>query len=260
VTTTDRFLPLSDEIPADDLRGRAALVIGASGGIGRAIAVRLSARGVRLCVVGRDRTRLNSTVRAVRSSSVGGEATVVEVAADLTDSDRVRGLAEEVDQKLGALDILVHAAGSYQRGTLETTTVEDLDDLYRANVRLPYEVTQATLASLARCRGDIVFINSTQGLLVGDGIGGYAATQHAMKAVAESLRSEANSWGVRVTTIHLGRTATGLQEGVFAAEGRTYTPELLIHPNDVADVVVSAVALPKRAQITSLTLLPTHKT
>jgi NADP-dependent 3-hydroxy acid dehydrogenase YdfG len=81
-----------------------------------------------------------------------------------------------------------------------------------------------------------------------------------MKAVGESLRAEVNSRGVRVTTIHLGRTATTRQEGIFAAEGRDYTPELLIQPDDVADVVVSIVALPKRAQVTSLTLLPTHKT
>jgi NADP-dependent 3-hydroxy acid dehydrogenase YdfG len=63
-----------------------------------------------------------------------------------------------------------------------------------------------------------------------------------------------------VATIHLGRTATTLQESIFIAEERAYTPEILIHPDDVADVVVNVVTLPKRAQITSLTLLPTHKT
>lgn len=249
-----------DEVAAGDLGGRAALVTGASGGIGRGVAVRLSARGARLFVVGRDRDRLDSTVNAVRRSSAGRDVTVVSMVADLTDPGRVQELADEVDRRLGALDILVHAAGIYQRGILEMASVKGLDELYQANVRVPYELTQATLALLACRRGDIVFINSTQGLSAGAGLGGFAATQHAMKAVGESLRAEVNSRGVRVTTIHLGRTATTRQEGIFAAEGRDYTPELLIQPDDVADVVVSIVALPKRAQVTSLTLLPTHKT
>jgi NADP-dependent 3-hydroxy acid dehydrogenase YdfG len=113
------------------------------------------------------------------------------------------------------------------------------------------------LDSLARSRGDIVFVNSTQGLSAGPEVGGYAATQQAAKAVSESLRAEVNAHGVRVITVHLGRTATPLQEAVFAAEGRVYTPELLIHPDDVADVVAGALALPKRAQLSSVTLLPT---
>lgn len=259
MTTVDRSSVEPDAISADVLADRRAVVTGASGGIGRAIATRLASRGVRLYLVGRERARLDSAVRAARGVSRGAEATVVGMAADLTDSYQVRELADEVERELGGLDVLVHAAGTYQRGELQTCSAQDLDGLYRANVRAPYEVTQATLGSLARCRGDIVFINSTQGLAAGKGTGGYAATQHAMKAVAESLRAEANNWGVRVTMIHLGRTATDLQESIFAAESRAYAPELLVQPGDVADVVVSVVSLPKNAQVTSLTLLPTHK-
>jgi NADP-dependent 3-hydroxy acid dehydrogenase YdfG len=247
-----------DEAPANELRGRTALVTGASGGIGGAITVRLAACGVRLCAVGRDRGRLDDTIRAVRGSAAGEDVPVVGVTADLTDPGRVRELADEVVRELGVLDILVHAAGSYERGALEMADVTALDELYWTNVRVPYELTQATLAALARRQGDIVFINSTQGLSATGGLGGYAATQHAMRAVSESLRAEVNSRGVRVGIIHLGRTATALQKGVFAAEERAYTPELLIQPEDVADAVVSAVSLPKRAQITSLTLLPTY--
>jgi NADP-dependent 3-hydroxy acid dehydrogenase YdfG len=241
-----------------DLQGRAALITGASGGIGRAIAVRLSACGMRLCVVGRDRVRVDETVRAVRRAAPIADTPTVGVTADLVEPGQIRKLAADVARDLGELDSLVHAAGVYRRGGLEETSLEVFDELYQTNVRVPYAVTQAVLASLARRTGDVVFINSTQGLSAAGGIGGYAATQHAMKAVSESLRAEVNRRGVRVTTIHLGRTATPLQEGVFAAEGRAYTPELLLQPDDVAEVVVSALRLPKRAQIASLTLLPTE--
>lgn len=247
-----------DEVRTDDLRGRTALVTGAGGGIGRAISVRLAAHGVRLYVAGLDRDRLDMTIGALRDVQNGDAALAGSMAADLTEPGMVRHLADAANAELGALDILVHAAGIYRRGLLEETSLSDVDELYRANVRVPYELTQATLAGLTHSHGDIVFVNSTQGLSATAKVSGFAATQQAMKALGESLRVEVNSRGVRVTTIHLGRTATTRQEGIFAAEGREYNPELLLQPEDVADVVVSAVSLPRRAQITSVTLLPTQ--
>jgi NADP-dependent 3-hydroxy acid dehydrogenase YdfG len=245
-------------ISPEEMRGRVALVTGASGEIGRAIAVGLAGRGVRLYLVGRDPYRLEDTVQAVRGLPVGRDATVVGAVADLAEPERARELAHDAVRRLGGLDILVHSAGRYQRGRLDVANLDDLDELYRTNVRGPYELTQAALRPLARSRGDIVFVNSTQGLSAAAEVGGYAATQHATKAVSESLRAEVNASGVRVTTIHLGRTATPMQEAVFAAERRVYTPELLIHPDDVADVVAGAVALPKRAQMSSVTIVPTE--
>lgn len=218
----------------------------------------LSVRGVRLFVVGRDRDRIARTVDAVHSLPGGANATVFSMVVDLTEAGRVRQLADEVHRRLGALDILVHAGGIYRRDLLETASLPGLDELYRTNVRVPYEITQAMLADLVRRRGIVVFVNSTQGLSAGAGLSGFAATQHAMKAMSDSLRAEVNSQGVRVTTIYLGRTATTRQEHIFAAEGRTYTPELLVQPNNVADVVVCAVALPEGTQMSSVTLLPTQ--
>ena len=72
--------------------------------------------------------------------------------------------------------------------------------------------------------------------------------------VADSLRAEVNRDGVRVLTLHVGRTATELQERIFARENRPYTPESLIQPEDVADIVVCAITLPRRAQVTTLTI------
>src|SRR6185437_6495109 len=115
------------------------------------------------------------------------------------------------------------------------------------NVRAPYELTQAMLPALIRRRGDVVFLNSTQGLTASGGIGQYAATHHAMRAVADSLRAEVNTAGVRITTLHIGRTASPLQERIHAVEGRAYDQQALIQPEDVADLVVAAVGLPKRA-------------
>ncbi|HET8643294.1 MAG TPA: SDR family NAD(P)-dependent oxidoreductase [Pseudonocardiaceae bacterium] len=236
------------------LDGRSAMVTGASGDIGRAIAVALAARGAQVCVAGRDERRLAETVSAVEAHG----RPAVALACDLTEPSRVEQLAELVATAHGGLEVLVHSAGSYQRGDLATSSVADLDAQYRVNVRLPYLLTQAVLPMLVRGRGDIVFVNSTQGLSASAGVGQYAATQHAKRAVADSLRAEANRAGVRVTTLHVGRTATTLQERIFASEDRPYPPDTLIQPEDLGELVVAAVTLPRRAQVTTLTVWPTQ--
>jgi NADP-dependent 3-hydroxy acid dehydrogenase YdfG len=236
------------------LDGRAAMVTGASGDIGRAIAVALAACGAAMCVVGRNERRLADTVSAVEAH----DRPTVALACDLTEAGRIEQLVELVETAHGGLDVLVHSAGTYLRGELGASSVDDLDAQYQANIRMPYRLTQAVLPMLVRGRGDVVFVNSTQGLSAGAGVGQFAATQHAMRAVADSLRAEVNQAGVRVTSLHVGRTATTRQERIFASEGRPYTPDALIQPEDLGELVVAAVTLPRRAQLTTLTVWPTR--
>ena len=237
------------------LAGRVALVTGASGDLGRAIAIALGVVGATVGVVGRDEARLTRTAAELRNRG----AEVLALVADLTDRARTADLAGRIEGELGGLDILVHCAGSYARGGLAESSVDSLDHQYRANVRAPYQLTKAVLPMLLARQGDVFFVNSTQGTAAAGGVGQFAATQHAMRAVADSLRAEVNPSGVRVTTLHLGRTATSRQQGIFAAEGRPYLPEGLIAPRDVADLVVAAVTLPSRTQLTTLTVWPTRK-
>lgn len=232
-----------------------AVVTGASGDIGGAVALALADLVEALCLSGRDEARLGKVVGAARDRG----ATVVPFRTDLTAEQGIRELATEIDRRFDGLDVLVHSAGIYSRGDLSATSLQTLDAQYRANIRAPYELTQALLPALTRRKGDIVFVNSTQGLSTSGGVGQFGATQHAMKAVADSLRAEVNAAGVRVTTLHLGRTASARQERIHAGEGRTYRPAELIQPEDVADLVVAAVSLPRRAQVTSMTVWPTHK-
>lgn len=234
--------------------GQAAIVTGASSGIGRAVGYALARVVEHLCLVGRDESRLaNAAEEAERHG-----ANVLPFQADLTCERRVHELAVQVDQRFGGLDILVHSAGIYARGELRSASAQELDDQYRTNVRAPYVLTQALLPALIRRRGHVVFLNSTQGLTASGGVGQYAATHHAMRAIADSLRAEVNTAGVRITTVHIGRTASPLQERIHAVEGRTYDQQALIQPEDVAALVVAAVGLPKRAQVITMTIWPTH--
>ncbi|HET9986329.1 MAG TPA: SDR family NAD(P)-dependent oxidoreductase [Longimicrobiales bacterium] len=237
------------------LDGLAALVTGASSGIGRALALALAAAGADTVLVGRDRARLHAV--AGEAERLG--ATAIVEALDLTDDAAVRALAAGIAAEPGGLDVLVHAAGVIALGPTDAASLEDLDRQYRTNLRAPYLLTKLLLRPLRARRGQVVFINSTVALGARPNLGAYAATKHGLRAVADSLRAEVNPDGVRVMTVYLGRTATPMQAAVHRYEARPYRPERLIQPEDVATAVVHLLALPRTVQVTDIRLLPERK-
>jgi NADP-dependent 3-hydroxy acid dehydrogenase YdfG len=179
--------------------------------------------------------------------------------ADLTVDDEVARLAGEIAARPGGLDVLVHSAGTIELASLETAAVDDLDRQYAANVRAPYLLTQELLPALRASQGQIVFINSTAGLAARANCGQFAATQHALKAIADSLREEVNAAGIRVLSVYPGRTSTPRQARIHEVEGKPYRPERLMQPGDVASVVVNALILPRSAEVTDLRIRPMRK-
>ncbi len=87
----------------------------------------------------------------------------------------------------------------------------------------------------------------------------YDATKHALKGLADGLRQEVNAFGVRVISVFPGRTATPLQASLFELEGRQYVPNRLLQPEDVATMVVQALALPPTAEVTDILIRPAIK-
>jgi NADP-dependent 3-hydroxy acid dehydrogenase YdfG len=235
-----------------DLRGLVAVVTGASGGIGKAISLSLAAKGAALCLAGRRRDVLEDVANAARRD--GTRVRVSQV--DLTVDHDIEKLAQGVHEDFGRVDLLVHSAGAIELGELEEASVEAFDSQHSVNVRGPYALTKALLPMLKEHRGQVVFINSTVGLTTRAGVGHYAATQHALKALADTLREEVNADGVRVLTVFPGRTATPLQAAIHELEAKPYRPERLIQPEDVAAMIINAVELPRTAEVTDIRIRP----
>jgi len=235
--------------------GRVAVVTGAGGGVGRAIALALAREGVELCLVGRDPIKLAETGAAARAFSP-----VTEFQLDLTVEEALQPLVQYLEGGVGRLDVLIHCAGVVQHDPMERARIADLDLQYATNVRAPYIVTQRLLPLLMATRGQIVFINSSAGLTARrPEVGQYAATKHALRAIADSLREELNPKGIRVLSVYLGRTATPMQEAVCRKEGKAYHPEALLQPEAVASVVVQALTLPFTAEVTDISMRPARK-
>jgi NADP-dependent 3-hydroxy acid dehydrogenase YdfG len=237
------------------LTNQVAVVTGASSGIGRAIAHRLSIEGAQVCLVGRSLDRLKA-VANLAGQSCGHIATYE---TDLGIDNDIHILAGNVQRDFGGVAILVHSAGVISLGRVEQTGVAEFDWQYRINVRAPYKLTQLLLPMLRSRQGQIVFINSSAGLSAKWGLSQYSATKHALKAVADSLRAEVNEEGLRVLSVYPGRTASPMQAFVFESEGREYVPELLLQPEDIASIVVEALKLPRTAEVTDLMVRPANK-
>ncbi len=235
------------------LSGQIAVVTGASSGIGCAIALALADEGMGLRLVGRDTERLENVARAAKEKSrdVGWSS------VDLTRQGQLDDYAAQLAPE--RIAVLVHSAGLYVRGRHDARAGEEYGHAFAANVGGPMHLTRLLLPSLRAAQGQIVFINSTQGLAASPGVGMFAATQHALRAMADSLRDEVNGDGIRVLTVYPGRTATPRQARIFELEGRPYTPERLLQPEDVAAIIVASLKLPRTAEVTNLTIRPMLK-
>ena len=227
-------------------------VTGASSGVGRAIAETFAEAGASVVALGRDRERLAS-VAAHRTGRIDG------IAGDLTDASTMDAVVNQIVGQGRSLDVLVHAAGIIARGSIAASSLDDFDRQMLTNVRVPYALTRALLPSLVATAGYVVFINSSSGMHASAGTGAYAATKHALRALADALREEVNASGIRVLSVYLGQTATPMQRAIYVDAGKPYDPDRLIQPSDIAAIILSVVSLPASVEVTDMTLRPTKK-
>jgi NAD(P)-dependent dehydrogenase (short-subunit alcohol dehydrogenase family) len=185
---------------------RTVLVTGASSGIGRACARRLVGSSWR--VIGGVRT-------AEDADAVRGEG-IEPLTLDVTDAEQVAAAAEEVGTELHGL---VDNAGIAVASPLELVPLDELRRQLEVNVVGQVAVTQALLPALRRARGRIVLMGSIGGRSALPFLGPYAASKHALEAIADSLRVELRPWGVDVSIVEPASIATAIwQKGASRAQ------------------------------------------
>jgi short-subunit dehydrogenase len=222
------------------------LLTGAGAGIGAALAHALATRGDDLVLLVRSEMRAEE-LRA----AFPGSRTVI---ADL---DRPQELAEALaGQVPERLDSLVHVAGFVELGPVGELGADVWRRTMDVNLAAPAELTRICLPALRAARGQVVFVNSGSGLRANPEWSAYAASKHGLRALADSLRAEEAGAGVRVTSVYPGRTATDMQAKVHAQEGKDYDPAEWIAPESVATAVLTALDLPRDAEMTDVTVRP----
>ncbi|MBN9600177.1 MAG: SDR family NAD(P)-dependent oxidoreductase [Afipia sp.] len=235
--------------------GQTAVVTGGGSGVGAAVALALAAAGANLHLIGRRADMLDAV--GAKARAMGVEATSRH--ADLSTRDGQLKVTQQLVHELPGVDILIQNAAVHSIAAFGQADLADLDTLLNINVRAPYALTQALLPMLKARHGQIVFINSSSGLLAKPLTAQYDATKHALKAIADSLRSEVNADDIRVTSIYLGQTATEMQARIYRIKDKPYRPELLLQPEDIASVIVNALSLPRTAEVTDIHIRPMIK-
>lgn len=220
-----------------NLDGKVAIVTGATSGIGKAIAIELLNQNCHVVITGRDSEKIKESILNQHKF----KKLVTYIPADLQNDQGLNFLVTQVSKVFRKIDIIIHSAGLIYLGDTLLTEVEKLDEQFRINVRAPYYLTQAFLNNIIKNKGQIVFINSTAGLDSWGGVGQYAATKHALRAWANSLRDEVIHHGVKIINIFPGATHSPMQKYVQQFDNSIYEKEKYLKPENVAAVVINAL-------------------
>jgi len=234
-----------------NLKGKNALVTGASGGIGAAIARTLAAQGARVGISGTNMDKLN----ALRAE-LGGSAMILP--ADLSDTAAVAGLADQAEAAMGQLDILINNAGLTRDTLAIRMKDEDWDAVLNLNLRAAFILSRAALKGMMKRRaGRIISISSIVGVMGNAGQANYAASKAGLIGMSKSLAQEVASRGVTVNCIAPGFIATNMTDALAEEQKAKLNEKIpagrMGTPGDIAAAVLY-LASDEAAYVTGQTI------
>lgn len=245
-----------------ELKGKVALITGASSGIGAASAKKLAQAGVKVGLAARRVGRLDALVEEIRAA--GGEAVAIEM--DVTDLHAVqRGVAALAD-RFGTLDIVFANAGLMPASDVASLKVGEWNRMVDVNIKGVLNTVAAALPVMrAKKSGHIVTTSSIAGRKTVQGLGVYCATKHAVAAFSDTLRMEVGGPdNIRVTCLQPGAVESELFEHVSDTGYREQMEGLkqqmtFLKAEDIGDALVYALRAPSHVNIAELFIMPTNQ-
>ncbi|KAL8599082.1 hypothetical protein ACOMHN_006891 [Nucella lapillus] len=188
--------------------GKVALITGASSGIGRSTAVKFARLGARLALVGRNWPELEATAKECQADPASEKLLLLK--ADLTSEGDTERVVRDTLDRYQQLDILVNCAGIYATGTIETTSLQQYDDVFIINVRAVYHLTMLCVPHLVQTRGTIVNVSSMNGTRVFPGDLAYCMSKGAVDQFTRCVALELGPKQVRVNSVNPGVIITNV--------------------------------------------------
>ena len=187
-----------------DLKGKKVLVTGASGGIGKAIALELSSSGADLCLTGRNKSELENLQKIIGLNC----QTVI---SDLSNSEGINNLADQAQKIMGQIDILVNNAGITKDNLFMRMSEDDWNEVINLNLNSIFKLTKLLIKGMIKRRyGRIINITSVIGVAGGAGQSNYSASKAGIIAMSKSLAQEVGSRSVTVNSIAPGFIETNM--------------------------------------------------
>tara|TARA_B100000212_G_scaffold207309_1_gene156415 strand:+ start:946 stop:1683 length:738 start_codon:yes stop_codon:yes gene_type:complete len=187
-----------------DLKGKKVLVTGASGGIGKAIALELSSSGADLCLTGRNKAKLENLQKII-----GGNCQII--ISDLSNSEGIENLADQAQKIMGQIDILVNNAGITKDNLFIRMSEDDWNEVININLNSIFKLTKLLIKGMVKRRfGRIINITSVIGVAGGAGQSNYSASKAGIIAMSKSLAQEVGSRSITVNNIAPGFIETNM--------------------------------------------------
>lgn len=237
------------------LRGKTALITGASSGIGKAVAERFAGAGADVIITARRQDRLRALAREI------ADTYRVEVSSLVLDVQRKEEVDDAMRQFEGSVDILVNNAGlALSIDKIQDGAVENWETMIDTNIKGLLYVTKALLGGMiAKNAGHIINIGSVAGRECYVGGNVYCATKFAVKALSKSLRLDLSGTGIRVSEIVPGAVETEFSRVRLRDEKKAENVYRGFHPltaGDVADAVLYSATRPPHVNIEEIVIYP----
>jgi NADP-dependent 3-hydroxy acid dehydrogenase YdfG len=230
---------------SDRLKGKLAIVTGASAGMGAACARALAAEGANLVLTARRANRLDELARELASKGT----TVATVAGDARDENTAQLVVSAAMEAAGRIDILVNNAGVGNYKNLVDTSAEEYDEMMDSNMRSTFLFSRQVVPQMISQRsGTLLMISSMAGLYGFAGEAVYCATKFAQVGFAQALDRELRPHGIKVGVICPGGVKTEFALGRGRTEQSVAASDML-EPSDVAGAVVLACTQSPGARI-----------
>ena len=240
------------------LTGQAALVTGASSGLGRATAVALARAGADVALLARSEDDLRRAAEEI-AGTTGRRA--LPLPLDLADEAALLAAVDTVAESFGRIDVLVNAAGTDAPGPAEELAIPDWDRVLAVNLRAPFVLAKAAFPHMRRAgRGTIVNVSSVAGKRGWANAGAYCASKFGLTGLTQALAAEGKPHGIRACVLYPGGMAT--RWGAWSreqrmAERREPPPATkALPPDEVAALIVWIAAAPPELVLNEAVVSP----
>lgn len=244
-------------ITRTSLSGRAAIVTGATSGLGRAVALRMATEGAHVALLGRREADLDRVATEVRDLGVRA----LPVRVDLSDTAALAPAVDDVVAQLGAPEVLVNAGATDAPGSAQGLSLEDWHRVVAVNLTAPFALAKAVMPHMRESGGGlIVNISSVAGRRGWANASAYCSTKFALTGLTQSLAAEGRADGIRACVLYPGAMATNWGTFDPAAERGSDTPahdeRESLDPDVVADLVAWMATSPGRPVLNEVTVTP----
>ncbi|MGJ1412831.1 SDR family oxidoreductase [Sphingobacterium thalpophilum] len=245
-----------------ELKGKVALITGASSGIGEGVVRKLAEKGVKVALAARSEEKLNQSVQKLQAD--GFDAFAVKM--DVVDKESVRLAVEKISTHYGNIDILVNNAGIMPASDIDAFKLDEWEQMVDVNIKGVLNVTGAVLPKLiAQKSGHIINLSSIAGRKLFKGLGVYCGTKHFVAAFSDIMRMEiGKKHNVRVTSIQPGAVATNLYDQISDPNYKAGMEALkdqmtFLTPTDIAGSMIYALESPDYVDVSEIFILPTDQ-